>query len=56
MWQATGNIVPSSSSVGTIDTNMEEGSSTDYVMHISLAGLQKLLVVVTAKALRVHYH
>lgn len=56
VWQPRANIVPSSISVGTIDTNMEEGSSTDYVMYISLSDLQKLYVVETAKELSVSCH
>jgi hypothetical protein len=56
VWQATANTVPGSISVGTIDTNMEEGSSTDYVMYISLSDLQKLYVVETAEELRLHCH
>jgi hypothetical protein len=56
VWQARANTVLGSISVGTIDTNTEEGSSTDYVMYISLFDLQKLYVVDTAKELRFHCH
>jgi hypothetical protein len=33
---------------------MEEGSSTDYVIYISLPDLQKLYLVVTTKELSLH--
>ena len=56
VWRATANTVPGSISVGTIDTNMEEGSSTDYVMYISLSDLQKLYVVETAEEMGLHCH